>query len=80
MSEPLEERVLRVDEAARLLGVAVSTAYAACRRGELPARRIGRRWVVPGAALRRWLEGAPAAGEPGEGVRPLRVETGGAAP
>ncbi|HXF37411.1 MAG TPA: helix-turn-helix domain-containing protein [Actinomycetota bacterium] len=58
MSE-LENRVLRVAEAAQLLGVAVSTAYAACRRGELPARRIGRRWVVPGAALRRWLEGKP---------------------
>jgi excisionase family DNA binding protein len=52
----LEERVLRVDEAARLLGVAASTYYQAAARGEVPAIRIGRRLVVPGAALARLLE------------------------
>ncbi len=64
---PLEERVLRVEEAAALLGVAVSTFYAAARRGEVPAIRIGRRLVVPGAALRRFLEGS-------EDRRPSREE------
>jgi excisionase family DNA binding protein len=53
--EDLERRVLRIEEAAALLGIAVSSAYRAARRGELPARRIGRRWVVPGTALARWL-------------------------
>jgi excisionase family DNA binding protein len=68
--EQLEERVLRVEEAARLLGVAVSTAYAACHRGELPAFRIGRRWVIPGAALARLLRGeAFVARETTEGAR-----------
>jgi excisionase family DNA binding protein len=51
----LEERVLRVPEAASLLGVSASTYYAAAGRGEVPAIRIGRRLVVPGAALARLL-------------------------
>lgn len=52
----LEERVLRVPEAAALLGVSASTYYQAAARGEVPAIRIGRRLVVPGAALVRLLE------------------------
>ena len=56
----LEERVLRVPEAAALIGVASSTYYAAVRRGEVPGFRCGRRWVVPGAQLARLLEGGVA--------------------
>ncbi len=52
----LAERVLRVEEAAKLLGVSAGTYYLAARRGEVPAIRIGRRIVVPGAALARLLE------------------------
>ena len=37
----LEERVLRVPEAAALLGVSASTYYAAAGRGEVPVIRIG---------------------------------------
>jgi excisionase family DNA binding protein len=51
----LEEQVLTVAEAAKLLRVSPSTYYAAAKRGELPAIRIGRRLVVPGAALARLL-------------------------
>jgi excisionase family DNA binding protein len=54
--DELEARVLRVEAAADLLGVSPSTYYAAARRGEVPAIRIGRRLVVPGAALRQLLE------------------------
>jgi excisionase family DNA binding protein len=56
----LAERVLTVHEAAELLGVAASSYYAAARRGEVPAIRVGRRLIVPGAALERWLEGRSA--------------------
>jgi excisionase family DNA binding protein len=52
-----------VEEAAVLLGVSRSSAYQAVRTGELPARRLGRRLVIPAAALTRWLEGDPAAGD-----------------
>ncbi len=53
----IEDRVLTVPEAARLLRVSTRTYYAAAARGEVPATRIGRRLVVSGAALRRFLEG-----------------------
>lgn len=59
----LAERVLTVPEAAALLRVGERSVYAAVARGELPAVRIGRRIVVPGAALQRFLEGGGAVRE-----------------
>lgn len=47
-----------VDEAAERLGIGRNAAYEAIKRGELPALRIGRRLVVPRAALDRLLSGA----------------------
>lgn len=54
--QPLAERVLTVPEAAALLRIGVRTYYAAAARGEVPSRRIGRRLVVPGAAIERFLQ------------------------
>jgi excisionase family DNA binding protein len=65
MSSRLEDRVLTVAEAARLLRVGQRTYYAAAARGEVPVVRIGRRLVVPGAALERFLVG-DAVARPGE--------------
>ena len=45
-----------VTEAAKLLGISLTTAYEAARRGELPVRVIGRRLLVPRAALLRLLD------------------------
>jgi excisionase family DNA binding protein len=53
----LAERVLTVPEAAKVCRVGERTYRAAAARGEVPAVRIGRRIVVPGAALARFLEG-----------------------
>ena len=50
-----------ITEAAALLGVGKSAAYEAARRGEIPVIRIGRRLVVPKAALQRLLQDAEAA-------------------
>ncbi len=44
-----------VEEAARRLGIGRSTAYLAAKRGQLPTLRLGRRVVVPTAALDRLL-------------------------
>ena len=49
--------VLRPEEAARVLRVGRNTMYEAIRRGEIPAVRIGRRWLVPKRALERLLLG-----------------------
>ena len=56
MAEGQEGRaVLTVEEAGRLLGVSRGLAYEAVRRGEIPSVRIGRRILVPAAALRTLL-------------------------
>ena len=49
---------ITVAEAARLLGIGRNQAYEAARRGELPVIRIGKRLIVPLAALERILQGA----------------------
>jgi excisionase family DNA binding protein len=52
-----ETRVYTIPEAAKLLRIGVRTYYAAAARGEVPVVRIGRREVVPGALLLRFLAG-----------------------
>lgn len=47
--------VLTVDEAAALLGLHRQTLRAAIDRGEVPAFRLGRRWLVPIAAIEQLL-------------------------
>lgn len=47
-----------IPEAGRRLGVGRNAAYEAARRGEIPTIRIGRRLLVPLAALERMLAGA----------------------
>ena len=42
-----------VEEAAAMLGISRGSAYEAVRRGEIPSLRIGRRVLVPLAALSR---------------------------
>ncbi|MQF69591.1 helix-turn-helix domain-containing protein [SAR202 cluster bacterium AD-804-J14_MRT_500m] len=57
MNTAIEHRlVLTVDEVAESLGVGRNTAYEAVHRGEIPALRIGRRILVPRAALERLLK------------------------
>lgn len=53
-----EKIVLTVEEAGRLLGLSRPTAYQAAARGEIPSIRIGRRILVPVAALSKLLESA----------------------
>ena len=50
--------VYTIEEAARLLGIGRSSAYAAARRGEIPTIPIGRRLLVPQAAFERLLQPA----------------------
>jgi len=48
---------LSVEEAAELLGISRSLAYELAARGQLPVLRLGRRLVIPRAALERLLDG-----------------------
>lgn len=45
-----------VEEAARMLGISRTFAYALVRREELPSVQLGRRLVIPVAALVRLLQ------------------------
>lgn len=53
-----ERLTLTVEEAAATLGISRAFAYEAVSRGEIPSIRIGRRVLVPRAALERMLGGA----------------------
>jgi excisionase family DNA binding protein len=44
-----------VEEAAARLNIGRNQAYAACAKGEIPAMRVGKRWLVIVAALDRML-------------------------
>ena len=56
--------VLTVAEAADLLRVSRAFAYELVARGELPAVRLGRRIVVPRAAIERMLADSMPATHP----------------
>lgn len=53
----VECRTLTIEEAAKLLGVGRNNAYEAAKRGEIPTIKIGKRILVPLAALERLLQG-----------------------
>jgi excisionase family DNA binding protein len=53
-----ERRTYTVDEVAELLGLARGTAYARVRDGSIPARQMGRRWVISRASFDAWLNDA----------------------
>ncbi len=65
METSRDRETMTVPEAARRLGVSGS-AFEAARRGEIPTIRIGRRLLVPRAALERLLSGAVGPTRPAE--------------
>ena len=53
---PEDRPTLTVDEAAAIIGIGRATAYIAVKNGQLPSITVGRRVLIPTAALRRILE------------------------
>lgn len=51
-----DQLVLTVEEAAKMLRVSRAFAYELVARGDLPHLRLGRRIVIPHAALKRMIE------------------------
>ena len=47
--------VLTPEDVAARLGIGRNQAYEAIQRGDIPALRFGRRWLVPRAAFERLL-------------------------
>lgn len=57
---PMEQRLtLTVEEAATRLGISRSFAYEAVQRDDIPSMRIGRRILIPKAALERFVTSVP---------------------
>ena len=52
-----DKPMFSVEEVAAILGVARATAYRCANTGEIPALRLGRRLLIPRAALARMLGG-----------------------
>jgi excisionase family DNA binding protein len=48
--------VLDVKNAAELFTVSLDTVYDLFKRGELPGRKVGRKWLTTRNALLRWIE------------------------
>ena len=45
-----------VAEVANLLGLSRSGTYTLLRAGEIPARRMGSRWIIPRRRFHAWLD------------------------
>ena len=48
--------ILDVRMAAELLTVSPDTVYELFKNGELPGRKVGRKWITTKAAVLRWVE------------------------
>jgi excisionase family DNA binding protein len=53
---PRSAEVLDVQGAAALLTVSADTVYDLFAKGELPGRKVGRKWITTKAAVLRWIE------------------------
>ena len=63
-----ESLTYTVDQVAALLGIARGVAYESVRNGEIPATRIGRRWLVPRKRFHAWLDGETGQPTPRKGA------------
>ena len=58
-------KVLTVEEAAAELHLSKQTVWAYVRDGKIPARKVGKRYLIPQAAIEDMLQ--PKAAEPPQG-------------
>ena len=60
-----ERLTVNVSEAATMLGISRNSAFAAVRNGQIPALKLGRRWLISRHVLARMIESsAPSGDEP----------------
>ena len=53
-----DSQTVKPDELARILDVGRNTIYEGLRSGKIPAIRLGKRFVIPRAAITEWLKTA----------------------
>ena len=54
---PMPENSITIDEASKQLGLGLRNTYIAAEKGDIPAIRIGGRWVIPKPAWEQFLLG-----------------------
>ncbi|MFI2666607.1 MULTISPECIES: helix-turn-helix domain-containing protein [Micromonospora] len=54
--------VYTVAEVAGLLSLSLGSTYALVREGEIPARKLGGRWVIPKNRFHAWLNATDTEG------------------
>jgi excisionase family DNA binding protein len=45
------------EEVARMLGLSLAGTYNHLRSGDIPARKVGARWIIPRRQFHDWLDG-----------------------
>ncbi|SCF37064.1 DNA binding domain-containing protein, excisionase family [Micromonospora matsumotoense] len=60
-SAPVVSAVYTVAETAEILSLSLGSTYALVRSGEIPAIKLGGRWLIPKGRLHRWLDDLPEA-------------------
>ena len=65
-TDPAARLLLTVEEAAEMLGIGRTLAYALVSAGELPSVTLGRLRRIPTASLRTWVEGLPVTRPPAD--------------
>jgi excisionase family DNA binding protein len=58
---PISRAVYTVAEVAKLLSLSLGSTYALARTGDIPAKKMGGRWVVPKRRFHAWLDDLPEA-------------------
>lgn len=58
MAQERDPEVLDVQGAARMLGISTRAVYALFKKGELPGRKVARRWLTTRDSVLRWLKGS----------------------
>jgi hypothetical protein len=58
MAQDRDPEVLDVQATARMLGISTHAVYNLFKRGELPGRKVTRRWLTTRDSVLRWLKGS----------------------
>ncbi|MFJ8685979.1 helix-turn-helix domain-containing protein [Micromonospora wenchangensis] len=56
---PVVRAVYTVAETAEILSLSLGSTYALVRSGQIPAMKLGGRWLIPKRRLHQWLNDLP---------------------
>lgn len=69
----MDEEILDVEGAARVLGVSTRTIYSFARKGDIPAMRVGREWRFARRNLIDWVANGSQADQVAAALRNGRI-------